>query len=137
MFGRQGEIISHRSAASRQDHERDALFAAAERKELAAQKFEEWVRFKDSFDRGLALFAKLDPGHCEVSEPHRWNLALLVTGRTQNLVEITHRNMFTRERTLRLHSAPIIVMKDIMMRSVLPHLHIYFVCCCYGCCACE
>ena len=70
MFGRQGEI-SHRSAASRQDHERDALFAAAERKELAAQKFEEWVRFKDSFDRGLALFAKLDPGHCEVSEPHR------------------------------------------------------------------
>lgn len=71
MFGRRGEgaISSHRSAASRQDHERDALFAAAERKELAAQKFEEWVRFKDSFDRGLALFAKLDSCHCEVREP--------------------------------------------------------------------
>lgn len=69
MFGRQGEIGLHRSAASRQDHERDALFAAAERKELAAQKFEEWVRFKDSFDRGLALFAKLDPSHCEVRKP--------------------------------------------------------------------
>lgn len=68
MFGRRGEITSHRSAASQQDHERDALFAAAERKELAAQKFEEWVRFKDSFDRGLALFAKLDPSHCEVSD---------------------------------------------------------------------
>lgn len=70
MFGRPGEggvITSHRSsAASRQDHEQDALFAAAERKELAAQKFDEWVRFKDSFDRGLALFAKLDSRHCEV-----------------------------------------------------------------------
>lgn len=69
MFGRRGDggvITSHRSAASRQDHEQDALFAAAERKELAAQKFEEWVRFKDSFDRGLALFAKLDSSHCEV-----------------------------------------------------------------------
>lgn len=71
MFGRRGEggaTTSHRSAAYRQDHDRDALFVAAERKELAAQKFEEWVRFKDSFDRGLALFAKLDSGHCEVSE---------------------------------------------------------------------
>lgn len=72
MFGRPGEggaITSHRSsAASRQDHAQDALFAAAERKELAAQKFDEWVRCKDSFDRGLALFAKLDPRHCEVGK---------------------------------------------------------------------
>ncbi|CAM9725244.1 unnamed protein product, partial [Ectocarpus sp. 12 AP-2014] len=70
MFGRQGDT-SHRSSASkasRLDHEQDALFAAAERKELAAQKFDEWVRFKDSFDRGLALFAKLDAGHCEGEE---------------------------------------------------------------------
>lgn len=72
MFGRRGEggaIKSHRTAAYRQDHdEQDVLFAAAERKELAAQKFDEWVRFKDSFDRGLALFAKLDSSHCEVGE---------------------------------------------------------------------
>ncbi|CAM9695763.1 unnamed protein product, partial [Scytosiphon promiscuus] len=72
MFGRPGEggaIKSHRSStASRQDHEQDAIFAAAERKELAAQKFDEWVRFKDSFDRGLVLFAKLDSRHCEGDE---------------------------------------------------------------------
>lgn len=42
------------------------MLAAAERKELAAQKFDEWVRFKDNFDRGLALFSKLDGSHCEV-----------------------------------------------------------------------
>lgn len=82
MFGRRGEIQSHRSAASRQDHERDALFAAAERKELAAQKFEEWVRFKDSFDRGLALFTKLDPSHCEVSEPRTREICRAGRGRS-------------------------------------------------------
>lgn len=56
----------HRSSSARRDHEAKTLLSEAERKELAAQKFDEWVRFKDSFDRGLALFAKLDRRHCEV-----------------------------------------------------------------------
>ena len=71
MFGRRfegGKSASHHrpSLLSRQEQEEDAQLAAAERKELAARKFDEWVRFKDSFDRGLGLFAKLDPSHCEV-----------------------------------------------------------------------
>lgn len=68
MFGQRegGAAWHHRSASSRRDHEEDQLLAAVERKELAAQKFDEWVRFKDSFDRGLALFAKLNSSHCEV-----------------------------------------------------------------------
>lgn len=69
MYGRRGEggSTSHRSSRQHYDDvEDDRLFAAAERKELAAQKFDEWVRFKDRFDRGLTLFSKLDSNHCEV-----------------------------------------------------------------------
>lgn len=68
MFERRGEGGKplHRPSLSGQDHAEDALLVAAERKELAARKFDEWVRFKDNFDRGLGLFAKLDPSHCEV-----------------------------------------------------------------------
>lgn len=47
------------------DHD-DMMFEAQERKRLAALKFDEWVRFKDRFDRGLELFAKLDSSHCQV-----------------------------------------------------------------------
>lgn len=119
MFGRRGEITSHRSAASRQDHARDALFAAAERKELAAQKFEEWVRFKDSFDRGLALFAKLDPSHCEVREPRPLGFGVACDGKPRRvLVGNMSRERERESTTTRLHSAPEVVMKDIMMLSV-------------------
>lgn len=69
MFGGRGESrsTSGRPLPSQEDeNEEDITFTIAARKELAAQKFDEWVRFKDSFDRGLSLFAKLDSGHCEV-----------------------------------------------------------------------
>lgn len=44
----------------------DNMTDMEERRELAAQKFDEWVRFKDCFERGVGLFAKLDPRHCLV-----------------------------------------------------------------------
>ena len=71
MFARRdsGKTLLHRSCRSslvRRGSDNNIILSEVERKELGAQKFEEWVRFKDSFDRGLTLFAKLDPSHCEV-----------------------------------------------------------------------
>lgn len=57
------------SSSAQRDRVEDELFEAAERKELSALKFDEWVRFKDRFDKGLALFAKLDSNHCQVVVP--------------------------------------------------------------------
>lgn len=61
MFGRRVNTILHT-----RDHD-DIVFEGQERKHLAALKFDEWVMFKDRFDRGLELFAKLDSTHCRVA----------------------------------------------------------------------
>lgn len=60
MFGRRVK-----TTLQARDHD-DIVFEAQERKHLAALKFDEWVMFKDRFDRGLELFAKLDSSHCRV-----------------------------------------------------------------------